>query len=180
MNKNIIIAVLIVVFLGVVFFLDWPVFKEVSSLRGEIKDYNKLVAEKEELIAKVEQLKSVYEDKQTDIKKVYYALPRTEEVPEIIVQLEALTSENGLILEAIDIQEIEKQGSKQEDKTGVNVLRISLALSGSYSSFKNFLEALEYNIRIMDIQRIEFSFKKGGEETNSFLEFNVDLEVYYQ
>jgi len=43
MKKNIIIIVLITVFLVVVFFLDWPLFKQTSSLRDEIKSYNKLI-----------------------------------------------------------------------------------------------------------------------------------------
>jgi len=180
MNKNIIIAILILVFLGIVFFLDWPAFEQISRLREEIRDYNKLIAEKEELAAKVEQLKSVYENKQGNIKKVYYALPRTKEVPEIIVQLEALASENGLILEKIDIQEIKKQESREENGAGVNTLKISLAVSGTYSSFKSFLEALEYNIRVMDIQSIKFSLKKTEQEAPEFLDFNIDLEVYYQ
>jgi len=184
MKKNIIIIVLITVFLVVVFFLDWPLFKQTSSLRDEIKSYNKLIEERKELIAKVEQLKDIYEDRQTDINKVYYALPQRQEIPELIVQLEALASENGLILESLDIKEKKRATETNEKKAAVssqiNILEISLALSGSYPAFKGFLEALEYNVRIMDVQKIEFSFKKGQEEGAAFLGFNLDLLVYYQ
>jgi len=115
-------------------------------------------------------------------------LPQRQEIPELIVQLEALASENGLILESLDIKEKKRATETNEKKAAVssqissqiNILEISLALSGSYPAFKGFLEALEYNVRIMDVQKIEFSFKKGQEEGAAFLGFNLDLLVYYQ
>lgn len=190
MNKNIIITILLVVaFLAIILFLDWPAFEKVTDTRNKIKIIKNTIEEKEELSVKVEQLKEVYNARQEDIKKLYYVLPEKQQVPELIVQFETLASGNGLFLEEIAIEPKQrKPAPDEEEKTEksirekilnqVNVLEASLVLSGNYQSFKNFLSSLEQNVRLMDVTKIEISSKKG--EENAVLNFKVVLETYYQ
>lgn len=196
--KGIITIILLIALVAIVMFLDLPAYNKVGFLRDEIEKYEQFLEEKEELLVKVSQLKQIYESREEEINKVYYVLPSLADIPNLIVQFEALASENGLILGNLGFGKIEatKKTSQviwstvtgEEETTsqdGYENLEISLSLTGSYQSFKSFLRALEYNIRLMDIKSINFSSIEEEGETMGVIgiqtyTFSVDLEVYYQ
>jgi len=113
-------------------------------------------------------------------------LPSSQDVPNLITQLEGLAFENGLILEEIGLATIEETGAEKaqkarlEEKAKKNyqVLSASLKLIGSYSSFKNFLKAVEDNIRLIDINSV--NFKVETKEGIQLFESEVNLNTYYQ
>ncbi len=172
MKKNIIALVLVVVFISILFLLDWPAYKKFVFLSNETERYENLLEEEKGLLVKVNQLKEIYESRENELKKVHYSLPAGKEVPNLIVQFEALASENGLILESLDFIEL----TEQEKYKGLSV---SLSISGTYQSFKSFLEALEFNVRLMDVQSVKFSSAETEAESSIFT-FDVKLIVYYQ
>lgn len=177
--KNIVILILILVFIGIVFLLVLPAYNKLTLLNREIKWQEHLLEDKEAVIAKTEQLKQDYEIHKDELKKASYALPSGKEIPNLIVQLEALASENGLVLESLNFLEEAKTKSKeaQTPKPYKN-LEVSLQAAGTYESLENFLRALELNIRLMDIKSIDFSSKQS--EIEGLFIFNINLIVYYQ
>jgi Tfp pilus assembly protein PilO len=195
--KNIIILILIVAFVVILFLFDLPIYNEVTYLRNEIKTYKDFLEEKEELVIKVNQLKQIYESRKGELSKVHYVLSFEKDIPNLIVQLEALTSENGLILENLAFIEkkIEQKGKVEWGREGATPisgvkpkeahksLGVTLSLTGSYQSLKSFLKALEFNVRLMDIKSISFSIPEVKGETKemaSIFTFDIQLDVYYQ
>jgi len=170
-------------------FLDLPSYNKTAMLRSEIKKNQELLKEKEELALKVNELKEIYDSRRNAINKVYYILPVKKDVPGLIVQLEALASESGLVLNNINFteKEIKKSATLKtgqgipatELKQDCKSLIVSSEIGGSYQSFKSFLKALEYNVRIMDIKSIDFSIEESEEKGWDFT-FNLEIEVYYQ
>jgi len=63
---------------------------------------------------------------------------------------------------------------------------LTLSLNGTYESFKTWLEAVETNIRLMDITNISFSgvkttpTERGSGAGFNFFNFSVALNLYYQ
>ena len=201
--KGIITIILLIVLVAIIMFFDFPAYNKVNFLKNEIEKYEQFLTEKEELLVKVVQLKEIYESREEEINKVYYALPSSTDIPNLIVQFEALASENGLILGNLSFSQVEAAkktnrvtwgGGAEEETAAVEVealgsyqnLGVSLSLTGSYKSFKSFLKALEYNIRLMDIKSIGFSSaeaEKGEEEEEVGVPtytFAVSLEAYYR
>lgn len=176
MKNSIVVIILVIALIAIVVFLDLPAYNKVSLLQKEIKNQDDLIKERQEIMAKVSQLKEIYEERKTEISRVYYVLPLEKDVPNLIVQFEALAAENGLILEKIDFVE------KTAKKTVVdyNALGISASLTGSYQSFKSFLGALEYNIRLADLRSVDFSVQQGLVTGVSTFNFSITLDVYYQ
>ena len=190
--KGIITIILLIVLVVIIMFLDLPAYNKVGFLKNEIEKYEQFLEEKKELLVKVGQLKEIYESREEEINKVYYVLPPSADIPNLIVQFEALASENGLILGNLSFSQVETAkktgkvtwGGEAEETTAVEVealgtyqnLEVSLSLTGSYQSFKSFLKALEHNIRLMDIKSISFSSAKAETTTHTFA---VSLEVYY-
>lgn len=195
--KNIIILILIVVFIVILFLFDLPTYNEVAYLRGEIKTYKDFLEEKKEFVIKVDQLKQIYESRKEELSKVHYVLSSEKDIPNLIVQFEALTSENGLILENLAfIEKRIEQGGRvewgKEEATPIpevkakevhKSLGVTLSSTGSYQSLKSFLKALEFNVRLMDIKSISFSIPEVKEDTKemaSIFTFDIQLEAYYQ
>lgn len=200
--KGIITIILLIVLVAIIMFLDLPAYNKVGFLKNEIEKYEQFLEEKKELLVKVGQLKEIYESREEEINKVYYVLPPSADIPNLIVQFEALVSENGLILGNLSFSQVKAVkkagkvtwGGEAEETAAVEVealgtyqnLKVSLSLTGSYQSFKSFLKALEYNIRLMNIKSISFSSAKveKGEEGEEIgiptHTFAVSLEVYYR
>ena len=143
-------------------------------------------------------MKQVYDSRKSEMNRVFYVLPIEKDLPNLIVQFEALASENGLILEKINfIKQVTTKKAAAEDvewgeksptsttttetlepQKDYKTLEVSLSLSGNYQSFQSFLEALELNIRLMDIKSI--SFKTQKTEAGAGFTFDINLQVYYQ
>lgn len=191
MTKNIIIIILILGFIASVVLLDVPKAQSVLNLRQQIKTQEGKLAEKRDLMNIVEKLTASYKEKQDVLGKLDYIMPSNQDVPNLIVQLEAIANQGGVILQDVNITvgESQKGESKAtevrtgETQTGTSTsayrfLVVDLKLLGDYPAFKNFLQALEENIRLMDIESITFMSKT--ESATPLFEFEVVLKTYYQ
>ena len=188
MIKNIIILILILAFIGIVVFLDIPKVQEVLSLRKETGIQEEIFLEKQILLAKVEKLQETYEENRESLEKTDYILPSDQDIPNLIVQLESLALEAGLILEEIDFS-TEEEGFEDKARTArkteegtvakdYQTMTATLNLMGSYSGFRGFLRLIEENMRLMDVSFVSFSVENT--ELGSFFEFSLRLRTYYQ
>jgi Tfp pilus assembly protein PilO len=217
---------LIALIIGVVIslFLIKPAYHRVSSLRKELKIEERRTKDKEENLKVLQELESKYGAFEEEIKKVKQLLPEEPQVPELLVQLEALAAENNMIFESValdksknkseenpearlreagmDLEEMDQEAmlmpegvdfpraSKQELKT----LGIKIVVSGTYNDFLSYLQAMENNLRLMNVITINFtvpSASSGQEFDNqeantesktdkSLYKFNLYVEAYYR
>lgn len=188
MKKEFIILIAVLIFVSILFLLDIPSYKKLAFLRNEVDRHQDILEEKREILSKVNQLAKDYNSHKDEIKRIYYVLPSDQDIPNLIVQFEALALENGLILETLDFTEkaaartVARRGAAAIDEQSLknyNILEVSLSIGGTYEAFKGFLKALEYNVRLMDIQSISFSSSEG-EVGSPIFTFDIELEVYYQ
>lgn len=108
----------------------------------------------------------------TEVKsKVSITSPRFTSGSEEILPKKSETEENL-------IQE-ESQPALSTTAKSYRTLLVNLKLTGSYNSFKNYLMAVEKNLRLMDVTSFTFSSQAGGETIGSF-SFDVKINVYYQ
>ena len=91
MIKNLVVIILLLGFIAVVIFLDVPKVQGILDSRRKVESQRQVLLEKEELMARVEKLKDKYEKNEESLEKVNYILPSEEEIPNLIVQLEAMT-----------------------------------------------------------------------------------------
>lgn len=191
MIKNIVIFILLLIFVAVVVFLDLPRIQNILDLRIKIDSEKEKLSEKQLLLAKIEKLEKKYEEAEESLKKVNYILPSSQEIPNLIVQLEALALEGGLVLESIQFSEVKevtqaraeavRTATKETQSVDYKILSIELSLKGTYSAFKNFLKLVEENIRLMDINSISLSPESLEEEMEApIFDLNIKINTYYQ
>ncbi len=177
--KIIVVLEIIIIFVFGYFFL---LKAEFASLKQE-KDLISLKSSKLEEIQKyqvkfnalklatkqIEDKKNVYQG------DLYDVLPQKQNLPEILLQVEALVNHYGLILR--DIQISAPQNVKEEpSKIDNNIEQIEVSISvfggtGSYDKLKDFLEGIEKHIRLFDVT--SFSFDSG------MTQYRIVFKTYY-
>ncbi len=197
------ILILPIAMIGIIAALLWfvqPTYGEIKNLAQKIETKENTLEKKQKLVFDIEKLVNQYEDIEGRVNKVFYALPNKAEIPNVLVQLEALASENGMIFESSNFSKIQQSAqnkttsennaaSSLETADQQNIIEqtrsvsIDINLTGSYENFKNYLRSLENNIRIMDITSINFSSSSGSseeEEVSDNFSYSIRLKVYYQ
>jgi len=183
MIKNAIIIILILVFTAVIVFLDVPGVQNVLDLRKDINVQKQAFIDSQEMQDKIQSLVSSYEENKDVVEKTAYILPDNEDLPNLIVQLEALAFELGLLLEKIEFAVVKPdsaggEGGSSAPTQNYQTLNVTLRLIGTYPALKNFLKETEENIRLIDVNYVIFS--ASSEETFEIFEFDLGLNTYYQ
>ncbi len=162
--------------LAIVFWVLLPLWSDARSAL-EVKKQNEInLTDRRLLSANLEKLINQYNGRVNDILLFEKSVPAGQSIPEILINLEALASENGLIFGGVEFK-------TQESKLpGVKTLAMDLKLKGSYLAFTNYLKAVEKSLRLFDVTSVSFSgIGPGQPEINiNGLEFNVKINTYYQ
>lgn len=167
-----------------VFFILKPLFIKVSSLQVEMKNEQAKHQALLEKINTLQALKGEYEKLEKEAIMANAAIPSEEGVGELFVQLENLAKSTGLSLKSFKKEKPQTQspspggqGSLSEDFSGLNSFDFTLTTAGTYISFKNFLEALEKNIRPLKINSINFNKPSFGRSI--YLDVEIKGKGFY-
>lgn len=184
---------------GAVWFLVLPNWSAVAIFRKEIATKKEVIELEKQAIEKLNSAISVLEEQKQGVEKMEEALPVSELKPELIAIMAKLASQNGLSLSKLDIQSAEEKASRTPKgsagaasgeslpvATSVKSIRISLDTTGSYASFKNWLQAVEKNLRIFDVSKISFSVREKKLSTGEMIaaadpaiDFSVVMNTYF-
>ncbi|HOX21400.1 MAG TPA: type 4a pilus biogenesis protein PilO [Candidatus Paceibacterota bacterium] len=178
--------VVLILALVVIFVWTWPAFKEVGDLNKKINEEKSQYDTQYQAvqIAKsiIDQYKSLISVSQT----ISLSIPRGAEIQNLLAQLETITTQSGLSLQSINFENVgvstpSSKKSAQNIVQSYKTLRLTLGLTGNYESLKTWLNAVESDIRLMDIVNIAFAGSTTDSQKNSGLfNFRVILNVYYQ
>lgn len=188
MIRNIILIILILAGIATIVLLDVPGVQVVLQTRKSIEDQKKVLSDKRDFLARMEELSMAYEENKENIEKIEFILPSKEEIPNLIVQLESLVKEQGLLLDKLEVsvptEELRgminpEDAVARKETTAVEykTLIINLGFTGDYSALKNFLKATEENMRLIDIDSVSISPES---EVPGIFSFDLSLKTYYQ
>lgn len=211
-NRRLLFLTIILAVLG---WATWnlfrPALETVFQLRQDLAQQQKKFEEVKDLKEKLNtSWKQKYEALQNDISKIMAALPGQEDIPALLVQFEALASQNGLILNSIKFTPSpggkkaaaavfsEPDNLKQpnslslptaaafpDETAAPSSLSVSLDLSGNFFALKNFLKAAENSLRLTDITSVAFGQTSGAagsldKAVFSLTSINIGLNVYHK
>lgn len=183
MNKllNIIICILLGLFLGV--FLVWPKYQEVKSLGAVVEKKQLEFQYRGEYFAGLEKLSGQLAKYQEGLSKIDSALPLEPSLPSLLRFLQKTASENGLILTSVGftLPASLKESQESSAPKAFQGIKFSLALSGSYPAFKNFLYSLEGSSRLWEPESFSLSSagaKEKRAEKGETLSFDLQVKTY--
>lgn len=207
MKKEVLIILAVGIAIAcVVFFLILPAYDAVGVLSTSLEEEKAKLEEAQNIDQNIKELADEYEQNAKEIEKLMAILPKKEELASLLVQLEALAGAHGLFMGSVDFVEASKKSVKTprvmpeaDDlslKSGAatsqitsapgslaenyKTLQVSLKLSGGYAAFKKYLEALEKNVRLMDVSSLNVSSNSASGVAGQNFSFSVSVNVYYQ
>ena len=205
MTRLIITAIFLLSALGIGFFYgmpEWELYKtlsaEIAQLEAASKELDALVANRDNLLNLINGITK------EDLDRVDQVLPQGARASDFLVAVEALTGAASMSLRRIDLVSPQKasvvvSGNPQAslpraaagdedgaailaaareglgDIPGVRALPFTVEVSGSYENFKKFLGSLEKNLRLIDIEQVNFT--ASGE--SGAIDFTLKAKTYY-
>ena len=161
--------------IAVGFWVLWPLYGDIQSailLREQNRDN---LIQRKKLTENLERLISQYNERSSDISSLSKAIPNGQNVPELLVNLEAIASESGLVFKGVNFK------PKDLKAPGIKTLIAEIRVTGSYPDFLNYLKAMEKSLRIFDVANISFSGVSPGQTSarTDNLNFNLTVNTYY-
>lgn len=161
--------------LAIGFWVLWPLYGDIQAALELQKQNQDNLDQRKKLTENLERLISQYNERGDDIASLNKAIPSGQNIPELLVNLEAIASENGLIFGSVNFK------TKDFKAPSIKTLVAEIKVKGSYPSFLNYLRALEKSLRIFDIASVSFVGVGPGQIGAKLdnLEFNLIINTYY-
>jgi len=149
-----------------------PTWDRISLLNGAVAEREDILSLRTEILKRIEDLNSQYQQKSSDVSKISSVVPNAKGTAELVSTIEAVTQQAGLQL--IEITMGESSNQQQELQT----VFVELGLIGSYPSLMTFLDLVEKNLRLIDVFELSASQASApGEQI--VLNFRVKANAYY-
>lgn len=161
----------------------WPAYGVIKDSRAELATWETKLNDANASKEKLKTLEDKYNKMGDDALKVLAALPTDKDIPELLVEMEALTSKSGLVLNSIVFGQADSGSAKslsqknKEEPKDYKTLRVDATMAGDMASLGKFLEGSEKSLRLMDVKKVNFSTKSAETALNSI---SVSLDVYYK
>jgi Tfp pilus assembly protein PilO len=149
-----------------------PIWDRTSLLNTAIAERGDILSLRKEVLKKIEELNIQYQERSSDVDKISSVVPNAKNAAELVSTIEAITQQTGMQL--IEITMGESSAEQQELQT----VFLNLGLIGSYPSLTTFLELVEKNIRLIDVQEISVS-QTSTPGAQVVLNFRVKASAYY-
>ena len=158
-----------------------PAYNEVNIVRGELAVRSQIFNDKSAIISRVRDLLVQYQGTARIQDAISMTLPQQENAAAITNQLSGIAAASGLIIQSMSLQQQALRPSDGGDEAAkaVGVSEINLRLLGSYEAFKFLIQAVETNIRLMDVVSVRVESPSRTVSSNN-LNFNLVINAYYQ
>jgi len=171
--KPIVAAICFSLALFLLLFMVWPEYQHLQDLNKQMGQTKTRLEQSKDYVNRLENLSDRLGKEQKSMNKVRSALPSSPGVPSLLNFLDETGQNHGVVIKSIGSL------TQAPHKGDIKKLSIGLNVVGSYSSFKNFIKAVESSSRIVDFQKVNFSMPERGEEEKNLPEFNLKLSTYF-
>lgn len=157
-----IIIIALVAILGVK-----PLIVSIRKVNAQVSAFSERADSLSTNIAKLKEIQPSLVQYSTTIDDLRMAMPAAQQIPEVLVMVEAIAKNTGLNISGFDIQ----PSSGKSGEVGVN-----MSASGSYDNLAGFTTKLENNVRPIKINSI--SVTSAGNA--SVISVAVNFGILYQ
>lgn len=179
MLKIIVSIIFLATAMAVFFTWSQPVFNEIKDFQAQRAAFDEALSKSRQIQETRDNLLSQYNAiSRENIERLNKILPPQPGSIKFIIEIDNILRQNGMILKNIDIKEKE-EGSEEisfgAPEQSFETLPLSMRVAGPYKSFYAFLKDLEKDLRLTDINALDFSSSNAD-----FYEYNIDAIIYWQ
>ncbi len=139
------------------------VYKKNNEQSAELKNVSQRLENINKLVSLQQSLKS-------SVSLVDKALPSSEQVPALMTQIQAIATESGVTLKALQFG-----GLVKIEGAAYRKISLQAILEGTFSNLFSLLKNLETSSRIVDVESVAFDTRKG----EGALSATLGLAAYY-
>lgn len=186
--KNIAVGLIFISF--VLIWQAHSAYPNIFIIQGEINSQETIINDAEKTLRRIRDFTGFAQKNKEVISRFDLILPDSEDKPNLLSVLDGMASSRSLIVLSISFGKEANTKSSQQDVLAVdsesynfNSIDITMSLRGNYSSFNDFLLAIEKNLRVMDVVSVDFSggsyleLKEGEKKIYSY---NIKLKTYFK
>lgn len=166
--------IIIIIFLSLTLALGigqiWPKYQELKFLEQRNKEKRTEIETKEKYIQGLKKMAEELKNYQVQLAKIDSALPSEPGLAALFNFFQKVSSQQGLVLTQVSPFLFQTHPEIKNLKE----TEVSVAFSGSYPSFKNFLSVLEKSARLIEVESISFL----TQEKEGLLNFDLKIKVY--
>lgn len=133
-----------------------PQFSAFSENATNVKIKSTEVASYQQRLTDLQAIKAQGDNVTKTLEALYLAMPKSSQIPEVLVMIEALGSRTGVVLDAATV------GTPTSGEVPV-----SLSFSGNIGSVTNFLNAVYDNVRTAVVKNQSITSDEAGTMTVS-------------
>lgn len=181
---------ILILVVGAILIFVFPVqgiFKSLEPARMQIADLNEALFNAGQIQLRRDELQDQYNSfPSEDLAKLDKLLPSHVDSVRLIIDINNIARENGLVINDITVGEERAEGQDDEEAitvatTGVlfDTLRLSIKAEGSYPAFKNFLKDVERSLRIVDLVSLSFELNEDPLVPEGTYNFDTVIETYW-
>lgn len=188
MEKKLIITIIILCLsfvIGLVF--CFPKFQQTRAAQQQLTLKEAELEKKKAYFEEIDILSEKLKQYPEELAIVDFALPDDFSLPFLFDFFEKIISKNGLSLTNISQSSVSGSTSRSSGSSAENEIleneelgneleesRTILSLTGSYSSFQNFLYYVEKSARLIEVETVSFSLPQEGSST---VKFNLKVKT---
>ena len=120
-------------------------------------------------------------DKRAQLAPVEESLPLSPDIPELLANLEFLGRQSGMVVENIQVAPLQDvlgpDGKVRESSDKLGMIRADMTVNGRYPQLLAFILNMETNLRLLDVQSINFGAASSESQNQSYV---LEMITYYQ
>ncbi len=200
--SSIIIAALIIAAAIVVYFeLIVPAYANLQDLKGQESGELTVLSNEQQIVTQIQSLLTTYQNNSSSSQLVQLALPVGEDVSGALAQIYGIAVNSDVTIQSagVSIQAVQSPVTSGSVASGsvataaangsivkpTGTISFTINGTGSYESFKAFLQGLETNIRLFNVTAISLmpgtvSATKTQAANQDMFSYSMTIVTYYQ
>jgi Tfp pilus assembly protein PilO len=161
-NKTITIIILLAIGLSLFAGIIWPNFEKYQRENLKVGMKKQELEYQKDYFSRLKEIDSRMIGYEEALSKIEISFPDYFSIPEFFSNIQRIASQSGLVVGSLS----ESSVGNTKEKGNIKKRVFSLALSGSYQGFKNFISSVENSSKLIEIESFDFSEIEEG--TNNF------------
>lgn len=167
-----------------------PAYQSAQQAKGEVVSREVFLQNQRTAVEAVRNLIAAYEGEGDFAEVVALALPESHDQAQVVHQLGRLAAANQLTVQNIALEDrgastapVSARGTRAVSDSSAIVrplgsLAVDMRMAGTYENWRTFLENVETNLRIMNVETVAVT-PVGPSDENFYL-FDMSVVAYYQ
>jgi len=167
-SQNLLGSILLAIAVFALFGFVLPIYDEIRATQTAIDDRTLSIAQLQEALQSVERLKGNIGGRIEEVQKLGGVISEGKRADEVVSSIDAIANQSGMQIVQFSMGDV-------GIADGISTATLDMNLRGAYPSFMSFLESLENNLRLFDVQSVTIATPSDS----SILNINLKINLYY-